>query len=248
VYALNDEPLPLAELLELDPTYVRFVDAARAHRSAHVRGLALTTYAKFSAGDAGSGVEPVHLRDQLAARLDAMVELLARARMTGAEPRNRSSRVQNLNSAPGSSSHSKKGTTTTGPKSHREFHADAVIPGHRTALIIPEGLGLTDSQARVLLMRLRSLPTADAQAVLDEAAGRIAMKRATRDPVRCEFDYVARLVVKAAAGEFVQTDAGARVRRDRDDRARAETRLERTRQESEARRLQEIAEHESRRR
>jgi len=99
----------------------------------------------------------------------------------------------------------------------------------------------------VLALRLEAIPAHLRQRVLDEAAGRILAKRSTTDPVRCEFDYVARLCAKALDGQFVPTDAGERVRRIREERGRTEERLQRAREHSEAQRLKELAKHKARR-
>ena len=232
VYALNDEPVPVEELLELDPCYVPFVEQARAHRSAHVRSVALERFEHLRTV-ASSDLEPVRVRDQLAGRLEAMLALLGR--------------VQNLNVAPRSSS-VLEDTTTTARRTAESPAARHERVEHDPTLVIPKDLALTESQGRVLLMRLGPLPPAQAQDVLDEAAGRVRLKRRTRDPVRCEFDYAARLAAKALAGEFLLTDAGARVRRDREERAAGEARLDRARAASEAEGLKTLAAQVARRR
>jgi hypothetical protein len=112
-------------------------------------------------------------------------------------------------------------------------------------LIFPQGLCLTESQRRVLALRLEGIPDNLRQPVLDEAAGRILAKRNTADPVRCEFDYTARLCARALRGQFVSTDAGERVGHDRQERARTEPRLRRAREYSEAQRLKALEAHQA---
>jgi len=240
VYALNDEPLPLAEMLEVDDGYVRFVEQACGHRSAHVRRLAQETLQTLRADvmvPGGTALEPVRVSAQVTGRLDAMLAGFGdRVQILNAV-----TPVQNLN-AVRSSSDLHKTTTTLEPSGANERTESTDEP----ALVFPDGLALTDSQRRVMALRLQALPATLQQDVLDEAAGRVAAKRKTADPVRCQFDYVARLCTRAMAGEFVLTDAGERVRMHRQESAAAGARMERAKEVSEARRLEEIARHRAR--
>ncbi len=106
---------------------------------------------------------------------------------------------------------------------------------------------MTDSQRRVLALRLAGLTSALSRDVLDEATARIVAKRRTSDPVRCEFDYVARLATLAVKGEFTLTDAGVRLRASRETRVASERALEQAQLESERRRLEQIERHRARR-
>jgi hypothetical protein len=244
LYALNDEPLPLSEMIAIDGGYVGFVEHARAHRSAHVRALAHTLFQQIqdAARDSErSALEPVAVRDQVARRLEQMLILVA----DRVQNLNAVRRVQNLNSDR-SSSNSEETTTTDRDRARANRSGEATGEQQPSGLIFPEVLSLTDSQRRVLALRLEPLPGNVRQDVLDEAAGRILAKLKTRDPVRCEFDYVARLCARSLDGQFLLTDAGERVRRNREARGKAEQRLERARKESEARRLVEIARYRAR--
>ena len=49
VYALHDEPLPLADALHLDPGYMAFLQAARRHHHARVRRIAAALCASLDA-------------------------------------------------------------------------------------------------------------------------------------------------------------------------------------------------------
>ena len=244
LYALNDEPLPLSELLAIDSDYVAFVERAQGHRSAHVRALARTLFQQIQAAARAteqSALDPVPVRDQLSRRLEEMLQLIGH-------------RVQNLNAVHGvqnlisarSSSKNEETTTTDTDQSRANRLGQATGEHPTSGLIFAEVLSLTDSQRRVLALRLEPLPREVRQNVLDEAAGRILAKLKTRDPVRCEFDYVARLCAKAVDGQFLLTDAGERVHQRREERARGEQRLQRAREESEARRLKEVAKHRAR--
>lgn len=246
VYALNDEPLPLPEMLAIDAAYVPFVDQARQHRSTHVRRLACTVFeaiqGQAAAPDAQS-LSSARLGDHLGERLTNLIGLLK-----GASPASfpAQDRVQNLNAASPvqdlnadrSSSRLKKEPTTTAVLTEQPA---PMSPGpHSPSLEFPPALSLTDSQRRVLAIRLDQVPGELRQDILDEGAGRIQAKRSTADPVRCEFDYLARLCVKALEGDFVFTDAGEALRRKRTERARSEDRLRRAKAYSEAQRLKQL--------
>jgi hypothetical protein len=249
VYALNDEPLPLPEMLAIDAAYVPFVEQARQHRSTHVRMLACKVFDAIqdqaAARGAGS-LSPARLGDHLGERLTNLIGLLKGASSPSLPARDR---VQNLNAADPvqnlnadrSSSRLKKVTTTTAALTEQPGPTD---PGPDSPpLEFPAELSLTDSQRRVLWIRLEQVPAALRQDILDEAAGRIRAKRSTADPVRCEFDYLARLCVKALDGDFVFTDAGEALRRKRAERAGAEDRLRRAKAYSEAQRLKQLEAH-----
>jgi len=240
VYALNDEPLPLPEMLKLDAGFVRFVEQACEHRSVHVQKLATGTIETLQAemGDGTRSVHaPVRVADHFASRLNAMRQLIG----DQVQILNPAHRVQNLNSVRSSSV--KKTTTTT---LTQETAGTSDTERHSSALIFPDALSLTESQRCVLRMRLERIPDALRQSVLDEAAGRVLAKRQTSDPVRCQFDYVASLWTRALEGQFVLTEAGERVRKLRAERGQAEFRLERAKAYSEANRLAEIERHRNR--
>jgi len=240
VYALNDEPLPLPETLRIDAGYVQFVEQAQGHRSAHVNRLAKTTLDALHASatePAGTALEPIRMADHVTGRLGEMLNGFG----DRVQNLNAVHRVQNLN-AVRSSSYIYKNTTTPVPPIADE-RADVADDG---ALIFPDALALTDSQRRVLSLRLQPLPPTVRQDVLDEAAGRVIAKRMTADPVRCQFDYAARLCARARENQFVLTDAGERVRQRRQDMAASEERLRRAKAYSEAQRLEQIERHRTR--
>jgi hypothetical protein len=242
VYALTDEPLPLADALDIDAGYVEFIEHVQRHRSAHVRSLARDAFASIETAaiaPAGADLAPVRIGEHLMHRLDQMLHL-ARDRVQNLN----ADQVQKLNSA--CSSSYIKTTTTITPATPSATKPRGVSDQDALRLIFPEGLALTDSQRRVLALRLEPVSASLRQAVLDEAAGRILAKRSTTDPVRCAFDYVARLCAKALDGQFVPTDAGERVRHRRDERAKTEGRLRRAREYSEAQRLRELEKHRAR--
>jgi len=256
VYALQDEPLPLAEALRADEGYVKFAQQTRTHRNAHVRktaneicqslhqdAMALDTHV----------LEPTDITDHLAARFARMMDLYQRGsearvqdlnavkRSGTTEPAvqdlNAETRVQNLNSD-GSSSKNIK-TTTTHTAAHTTSKSPRSMDGE-TPLTFPAELTLTDSQQRVLAQRFEHLSEPLRQDVLDEATARILTKRRTADPVRCEFDYIARVVARALVGEFVLTDVGERWRERQAAHAESVQRLARARACSEVRRKQEV--------
>jgi len=239
VYALNDDPLPLAETIAIDSGYVEFVEEMQRHRSVHVRKLAHETVRLLRAEAIEpdrQALGPVRLAEHVTRRVDVLLDRFGHR----VQNPNAAHWVQNLN--PDRSSSSQETTTTEVPAPR-----DAVRYGEvDAALVFPDALSLTDSQRRVLALRLQALTPPLRQDVLDEAAGRVLAKRGTPDPVRCEFDYAARLCAKALQGAFVLTDAGARIRQRRTDSSATEMRLQRARATSEARRLKEIERHRGR--
>lgn len=274
VYALQDEPLPLAETLRLDEHYVRFADQARTHRHAHVRKIAeeISTAIREAATSDARDLGATDLSRHIAIRFQRMMTLFERD-VSSPVPRdpmvhrvatrvqnlnsvieqrrlgdpvqdlNAAARVQNLNSV---SSSKKFKTTTTTPKVQMPSAHQGRSTRRTPSIRFPAELALTDSQQRVLALRLERLPDATRQDVLDEAAARILAKRRTSDPVRSEFDYVARLASSALAGAFTFTDAGQRLRERREGRAAAERRLEQARAHSERQRQKEVASYEAR--
>jgi len=236
VYALNDEPLPLAEILAIDGAYVSFAEKAQHHRSAHVRALAQSVLGVIRDDVDTAALEPRRVCDQIAHRLDQLLTLCG----DRVQNLNSANRVQNLNSVGSSSSNNKKITTT------QAANPAETDPARLESLVFPSELSLTDSQCRVLQLRLEQVPANLQQDVLDEAAGRILGKRGTTDPVRCEFDYIARLCARAREGEFTLTDAGERVRKKRRERSDGEERLRRAREYSEAQRLKMHEAHKAR--
>ena len=268
VYALNDEPLPLSEILAIDEGYVGFTEQACSHRSAHVRALAQDTFEiirKAAVAPESSALEPLRVGDHLGNRLDQLLHLLgdmplrpvSAASMSlgkkacAARTAEETDRVQNLNAVHpvqnlnvvGSSSINIITTTTLRSEEPEEGAAPVA---HPSSLVFPPALSLTDSQRRVLVLRLGQIPTNLRQDILDEAAGRVLLKRSTADPVRCEFDYVARLCVRALDGQFILTDVGERIRRNRNELGKTEARLRRAKAYSEAERLKMLETHEAR--
>jgi hypothetical protein len=264
VYALQDEALPLAEMLRADDRYVHFAEQCRTHRHAHVRELAdvvCNAVQEVAVRSNMDALRPVDLNQHLAARFERMIDLFEQAQKNPRAVPDRgdtqvqilnsadSSRaiagqvqdlnlaraVQNLNSVSSSSSKNLRNTTTT--KYPRFQNRER---GENT-LSFPAELGLTDSQCRVLALRIDCLPEATRQDVIDEATARILAKRRSADPVRCEFDYIARLATCALNGEFVLTDMGERLRNRRTAQVDGERRLAKAREHSEVQRLKELA-------
>ena len=270
IYALQDEPLPLAETLRTDEHYVRFAEKSRVHRHAHVRRIA---------GEIGRAIHEVAASDtqnfnttdldcHVANRFQRMMTLFERdpfgspkrdhatyhpairvqnlnavtnerPAKDGVQDLNSATRVQTLNSV----SSSKNFNTTTTPKVQLTQRRSS---SHSRSVHFPVELALTDSQERVLSLRLDRLSESMRQEVLDEATARILAKRCTTDPVRSEFDYIARLASRAIAGEFLFTDVGQRLREKREGRATVEKRLECARAHSERQRKKEVAAFEAR--
>ena len=234
VYALVDEPLDLPETLSLDEGYVAFVDKMRVHRQVHIRKLAIAVFAEIEARASSSGeLGAVLVREQLVDRFEKLRELLAgfasRDPECGKYEKGQVALVQNLNAA---CSSSKSELTTTVPDD------EAPLARASASAAFPSELKLNDSQRRVLAVRLEKLADELRQDVLDEGTARILSKRKTADPVRCEFDYIAKLASLALKGEFVLTDLGLRLRENRRQRAENERAVARSRALAEQRGLE----------
>ena len=275
VYVLQDEPLPLGETLSTDARYVQLAESSRAHRNAHVRKVAdevCATLNEVAMAPDARDYERTDLGAHLATRVERMAVLCRRGPPAFEEtshPHDTRTRVQELNSDEqnaimparvqdlnaahpvqniNSVSSSKNIKTTTTLADTQPILTTPISANAGASLNFLPALKLTDSQQRVLAKRFERLPAPLRQDVLDEATARIVAKGRTLDPVRCEFDYIARLVTRALDGEFTLTDAGEELRRRREGQAAADARLERARAHTETRRLEELAAFQARQR
>ena len=199
VYALHDEPLPLADALYLDPGYMQALRAARTHHHARVRRVVDAVLESIDE-DIGEGRDVLAPESALERRLEAhravhggesrryftfsaaVLSRLAsrvphapsidRDQKSKAVPhRLRNSSPQN-SKAVRSSTYIYKTTTTTTPSSAAQNSKAAVV--HAT-LVYPERLSA--NQRGLAARYLASIPGEHRQGVLDELEGRLQAER-----------------------------------------------------------------------
>ena len=246
VYALHDEPLPLADALHLDPDYMAFLQAARRHHHARVRRIAAALCASLDADiRAGKDVlAPVNLIER---RLDALhaihqgggrryfsfsAAILSSLANTGAEhediDQDQNSKAvdqdQNLKAVPCSSKDINKTTTTTKTDSERAARASTALEN----LIFPARL--EDNQRALAMRYLARVPLEHRQAVLDELEGRLQAARHGAKPVYDALRYLHHLCAEVNRGGF-HPNLGLKVQ---DARERRRRDAERSREEAAA--------------
>lgn len=215
VYAVHDEPQTLATATALDPTYMKFLEAAREHAHLRVRSVARAVLASIDE-DIDAQIDVVAPVNVINQRLQALkaVSAAGEHRYFGFSPRRVAAidaesrpeeevdRVQNLDSVDQvqildsvtrSSSNNKTTTTETSP----ERPQDATEP----ALVFPRSL--TENQRTLALHYLRRVPTTMRQAVLDELDGRLRAANHGAKPLYDPVRYLHRLCVEVEEGRFV---------------------------------------------
>lgn len=252
VYALHDEPLPLADVIHLDGDYMAFLNKAVSHGHARVCTVAKGVLASIDE-DVGGGRDvcapehPIERRLQSAVstgneglrrffsftrdaiqqiRQDSMGNRRARdhhdQNSNSVETRVQKSNVHKSNS--GCSSNNKKTTTTTSGEDASKFmHAGE----HGEPLVYPRRLG--ENQRDIANRYLSKLAPADRQPILDELEGRFQAEQKGMKPVYDEISFLFRLCELMKSGEFVP-NLGIKVRDAR--RARETQRQQAARQDT----------------
>ncbi|MDN5869221.1 MAG: STY4528 family pathogenicity island replication protein [Nitrococcus sp.] len=243
VYALHDEPLPLADALHLDPGYMAFLQDAANHHHARVRCVVAAVSATLD-DDIRSGKDVLAPVNPIERRLDAIhaierggdrryfsfnAEVLARLSSSGARrdraDQDQKSKVvkpdpQNSKAVLRSSSkYINTTTTTTTPKNYSESAREAVSI---ETLIVPARL--KDNQRALAARYLATIPVEDRQPVLDELAGRLLAEQRGAKPVYDELRYLHHLCVQVNRGGFVP-NLGLKIQAERDRRRREAERL-----------------------
>ena len=215
IYAVHDEPQTLATAMALDPTYMKFLEAAREHAHLRVRSVvrAVLTSIDEDIDAQMDVVAPVNVINQ---RLQALKAVSAPGehRYFGFSPRRVAAidaesrpeeevdrvqildsvdQVQILDSVISSSSNNKTTTTAVSPDKPQ----DATEP----ALVFPRGL--SENQRTLALHYLRRVPTTMRQAVLDELDGRLRAANHGAKPLYDPVRYLHRLCVEVEDGRFV---------------------------------------------
>jgi hypothetical protein len=233
VYALHDEPLPLADAIHLDANYMGFLSKAANHGHARVRRVAQGVLASLEediqAGlDVCAGEHPVerriqslvktttgHSRRFFAFTRNAIRQLHHDAaippkavdhrdqKSNSAGDRAQNSNAQNLDRRDSSSYINKKTTTTGSELSKFVLTGEAGQP-----LVYPRRL--CDNHRNLANRYLRGLAPAQRQPVLDELAGRFRAEQKGMKPVYDEIRFLTRLCKLAKAGKF-QPNLGIKV-------------------------------------
>jgi hypothetical protein len=250
VYALHDQPLPLADAMHLDPDYLSFVEAARQHHHARVRKVADVVLASLD-DDSKAGVDVPAPVSVTAQRCEAVHQASPRRyfsftasvlpRLANQAPvrpmkhrdpdsKNDADRLQNLSpqksKSVGSSSYIYI-TTTTKTNTIQKLNTDP----ERESLIYPRRL--VADQRELAAGYLERVPAEQRQSVLDELEGRIRAEKHGAKPVYDELRYLHHLCTQVKAGGFHPNLAlkvqGERARRAQEGEKRRQT--ARTREE-----------------
>ena len=241
VYALHDEPLPLADALHLDPGYMAFLDEAAGHHHARVRRVVQAVSTSLDQ-DIRSGKDVLAPVNPMERRLEALhaiqrggdrryfsfnAEVIAGLANSGVR-RDGSNQDQNSKAVKPDPQKSKsalrssskyKNTTTTTPTDSKDSAREAVS---LESLIVPPRL--KDNQRALAARYLGTIPVEHRQPVLDELAGRFLAEQHGAKPVYDELRYLHHLCVQVNRGGFVP-NLGLKVRAERDRRRHEAERL-----------------------
>lgn len=241
VYALHDEPLPLADALHLDPGYMAFLDEAAGHHHARVRRVVQAVSTSLDQ-DIRSGKDVLAPVNPMERRLEALhaiqrggdrryfsfnAEVIAGLANSGVR-RDGSNQDQNSKAVKPDPQKSKsvlrssskyKNTTTTTPTDPKDSAREAVS---LESLIVPPRL--KDNQRALAARYLGTIPVEHRQPVLDELAGRFLAEQHGAKPVYDELRYLHHLCVQVNRGGFVP-NLGLKVQAERDRRRREAERL-----------------------
>jgi len=233
VYALHDNPLPLADALYLDEGYMAFVRQSEHHSHARVRRVATAVLATL-AGAVEQGEDPLaplpdieqrvreamgsadsagpahgtarSLADFTAGLLAAQDDLLSQPDAARAINQHQNSKAVDSGKVVGSScsSNTTTTTTTTTEKSAQNFESRQP-PRPETAQ--PDApifpRRLTDNQRTLALQYLTPIPAELHQPLLDELAGRVQAETQGAKPLYDELRFFYALCRAARAGTFV---------------------------------------------
>ncbi len=249
VYALHDEPLPLADALHLDCGYMAFLGDSQHHGHARVRAVAKGVLDAMDE-DIQAGLDVTAPEHPFERRIRAMamaeepggprryfaftgntIEKLGKP-AGGLPP---SHHDQNSNSVHRSSSYIYKTTTT---KKRSKFD----ITGEEgCALVYPQRLALNHRE--VAARYLRRIAPEHRQPVLDELEGRCRAERKGMAPLYDELRFLHALC-RAVRDDKFQPNLGIRIGTERErSRQRAVTAAHDRKVESEAQRAERMACH-----
>lgn len=240
VYALHDEPLPLADALHLDPGYMAFLKEAAGHHHARVRRVVQAVSTSLDQ-DIRSGTDVLAPVNPMERRLEALhaiqrggdrryfsfnAEVIVGLANSSLR-RDESNRDQNSKAVKPGPQKSKSvprssryiNTTTTTPTDSKDSAREAVS---LESLIVPPRL--KDNQRALAARYLGTIPVEHRQPVLDELAGRFLAEQHGAKPVYDELRYLHHLCVQVNRGGFVP-NLGLKVQAERDRRRHEAERL-----------------------
>ncbi len=273
VYALHDEPLPVVDVLHLDPDYMKFLQQSLGHHHARVRLVAKEVLDTIDE-DIQEGLDICAQGHPLERRLQAAeaiqqdsprryfafsAKVMTRLRNVVEED---SSDHRDQNSKPGETyvqvtdpqisdpQNSKLGSCsssyinkTTTTKKTEEKKIFIGTDGN-PSLIYPKRL--SDNQRELADRYLNTVPADEGQSILDELEGRLRSEQKGMSPVYDEMRFLHFLCRAANKGEFVP-NLGIKVRDERIEREKARLRYLKQQEDSlaEAKRREENRSHES---
>lgn len=241
VYALHDEPLPLADALHLDADYMTFLKGAHDHHHARVRRIVAAILGSLEE-DIRSGKDVLEPEDRIARRLEAVSAIAdpGERRYFGFSPAaleglGNTSAAEGLKNQDQNSksddkavriSKSNRGsskyintTTTVTSKIEHEFSGEG--SEGEEELIFPAQL--PENQRELARRYLARVPANERQDVLDELEGRLQAVRLGAKPLYDAMRYLHGLCQAVTRNEF-EVNLGVAVReareRKRDEAAR----------------------------
>ncbi len=246
VYALHDEPLPLADALHLDADYMSFLENALGHGHARVRTVAQGVLDSMDE-DIQAGQDVCAQAHPIERRIQSTVatkngysrryfsftrNVVKRLRSDSikqkregihhdqnsnlAGDRVRNSNAQKSNSGSCSSSYINK-TTTTNTGKPSNF---ALTGEDNQPLVYPRRL--CDNHREIAARYLSALAPEQRQPVLDELAGRFQAEEKGMNPVYDEISFLHSLCKLMGQGKFIPK-LGVKVRNRRREREKAST-------------------------
>jgi len=252
VYALHDEPLPLADALHLDPDYMKFLQQSLGHHHARVRRVAKGVLDTIDE-DIQEGIDicaqghPLERRMQAAEAIrqdsprryfafseKVMTQLRNVVSEDGADHRDQNSKADETGLQISSPQNSKSSSCssyinkTTTTKTTDETKISGPLDGE-PALIYPKRL--SENQRELADRYLKSVPVAVRQSILDELEGRFRSEQKGMKPVYDEMRFLHFLCRAANKGEFVP-NLGIKVRDQRSEQEKARLRYLRQQEES----------------
>lgn len=244
VYALHDEPLPLADALHLDPDYMKFLQQSLGHHHARVRRVAKGVLDTIDE-DIQEGLDicaqghPLERRMQAAEVIQqdsprryfafsatVMTQLRNVVEEEDADHQDQNSKADEIDpqisnpqisKSSSCSSYINKTTTT---ETTNETKISGPLDGE-PALIYPKRL--SENQRELADRYLKSVPAAARQSILDELEGRLRSEQKGMKPVYDEMRFLHFLCRAANKGEFVP-NLGIKVRDERIEREKARLR------------------------
>jgi hypothetical protein len=271
LYALHDEPLPLADAIHLDKDYMAFLNQAVTHGHARVRAVAQGVLSSLDE-DIQAGRNVCGMEHPIERRIESTVSspdngprrfftftdnVIRKLRHSAVE----SDRVSIHHDQNSNMDQQDRVRNSTGQKSNSVGNSSSNNNKYKTTtksgevskidingeggkpLVYPKRLG--DNQRDIANRYLGPLEPAQRQQILDELEGRFQAEQKGMKPVYDEISFLIRLCKRAQAGEF-QPNLGlnvadARRARKAAQQCRAQQHTSTAPKESESRRQRRLA-------